>query len=339
MPPPAVRRPLTITAWLVMSIVCLVLSPVLLILGAITAAVTNRPQALVFVRLVIAYFASELSMLVACGGLWLASGFGWQIRSSWSRRLHYRLLGWFVHSVVARALALLDIEVAPEPSPQAARSLEGNRPLLFFSRHAGPGDSVLMVDLLMTRYERLPSVVFNDALLIDPCVDLIAHRLPHAGLDTSDPEECETRIKEVSAQLSPRGLLLLFPEGGNFTAERRQRSIQKLRSKGRRREAAAGQAMTHMLPPHPAGALAALGGNPNADVIFGAHTGLGLAAFPRDLWRHPPIGRTLKTRMWLAPATERPRDPDEQARWLYDWWKRLDDWVDSEGEETTVGVP
>ncbi len=92
--------------------------------------------------------------------------------------------------------------------------------------------------------------------------------------------------------------------------------------------------MTHVMPPQPTGALAALSANPDADVIFGAHTGLGLAAFPRELWKHTPIGQTLKERMWLAPAAERPQDPDEQIEWLYEWWGRIDRWLEAQGEET-----
>jgi len=66
---------------------------------------------------------------------------------------------------------------------------------------------------------------------------------------------------------------------------------------------------------------------------------LGLAAFPRELWRHTPIGRTLTTHMWLEPAAERPTDPDQQVEWLYEWWQRLDQWVRSEGEETPGEEP
>lgn len=336
MPPAAIRRPVTITSWIVISTICLALSPLLLLLAAVAAAVTRRPQPLLLARLLSAYFAYELGTLIACGALWLASGFGTRIRSPRFRRLHYRLFAWYVHGLATRVLTLLDLHVAPGPTPEAAQALQADRPLLFLSRHAGPGDTLLLVDLLLSRYHRLPSVAFKEALAIDPCIDLIGHRLPHAVLDTSDPAECEARIETVTSELGPRGMLVLFPEGGNFTPERRRQALRKLWRKGRRREAAAGRAMTHVLPPRPSGTLAALRGSPNADVIFAAHTGLGLAAFPRDVWRHTPIGETLKTRMWLAPAAERPRDPDEQVRWLYDWWKRLDEWVEREGEEAAA---
>jgi 1-acyl-sn-glycerol-3-phosphate acyltransferase len=339
MPPAAVRRPLTITAWLGMSILCLALAPLLLAVAAIAAALTRRPQPLILARLVVAYFARELAVLIACGALWLASGAGLLMRSRRFQLLHYRLLRWFVHGVAGRALALLDIDVPVGLSTEATRALGADRPLLFFSRHAGPGDTVILIDLLLTRFDRLPSIVFKESLAIDPCVDLIGHRLPHAILDTSDPEECEARIEKVAAELGRRGVLLLFPEGGNFTAERRRLAIRKLWRKGRQREAAKAERMSHVLPPRPTGALAALRGNPTADVIFGAHTGLGLAAFPRELWRQTPIGKTLKTRMWLAPAVNRPTEPEQQVTWIYDWWKRLDEWIEEQGNEPQSGRP
>jgi 1-acyl-sn-glycerol-3-phosphate acyltransferase len=334
MPPTPVRRPLTITTWLVLSTIYLVLSPLLVVLAAFASTVTRRPQLLLLARMLVAYFARELGVLVACGALWLISGFGLRMRRPRFQRLHYRLLGWFVHGLAKEARKLLDIRVAPDPSPDARAALERDRPLICFSRHAGPGDTVFIVDLLQSRYRRLPSVVFRDALAIDPSVDLIGHRLPHAVLDSADRQECVDRIEEVAGGLAPRGVLLLFPEGGNFTPERRRRALHKLWRKGRRREAAAGAAMEHVLPPHPSGALAALRGAPDADVIFSAHTGLGLAAFPGEIWRHTPIGHTLNNRMWLSPASERPQDPDEQVKWLYDWWGRLDRWVEASGEES-----
>jgi 1-acyl-sn-glycerol-3-phosphate acyltransferase len=334
--PAPVRRPLTITTWLIVSVLCLALSPLLLALAALAAAITRRPQPLLFTKLTIAYLARELGVLIACAGLWLAFGFGARIHSERSQRLHLRLLRWFVRGLAGRVLSLLRIEIAPDPSPEADAALAADRPLLFFSRHAGPGDTVLIVDQLLSAYGRAPRVVFKQTLTIDPCVDVIGHRMPHAVLDTSDAEDCEVQIRQVSAGMGPRDVLVLFPEGGNFTAERRRRALRSLRRKGRRREASAGERMTHVLPPHPTGALAALRGNPDADIVFAAHTGLGLAAFPRELWRETPIDRTLKTRMWLARADERPQDDEAVTAWLYDWWQRIDAWVEAQGEEAPM---
>jgi 1-acyl-sn-glycerol-3-phosphate acyltransferase len=333
MPPAAVRRPVTVTTWVVLSVVCLVLSPLVLALAAVAAAVLRRPQPLLLTRFVIAYFALELRVLAACALLWVASGFGIRIRSTHFRALHYRLLRVFVGRLAGRLLRLLDVDVRPELTAEAREALDASRPLLFFSRHAGPGDTLLLLDLLV-RLDRLPSVVFKDTLAIDPCVDLIGHRLPHAILDTSDREGSEARIEQVAASLDPRGVLVLFPEGGNFTVERRRRALRRLWRKGHRRQARQASEMPNVMPPQPTGALAAMRGNPAADVIFSAHTGLGLAAFPNELWRHTPIGGTLTERMWVVPAAERPTEPEAQIEWLYAWWGRLDEWVRGEGEET-----
>ena len=333
MPRAAIRRPITVAVWLVMSLAGLILSPVLLALAALASAVWGRPQPLIFTRLVVAYFALELATLIACGALWVASGAGLLMGTGTFQRLHYRLLRWFVRGFAQRWLTLLEIDVAVEDADEALRAMQTDRPLLFFSRHAGPGDTIVLIDRLLTRFDRLPSVVFKQSVTIDPCVDLVAHRLPHAVLDTAKKEECEARIEEVAGGLGSRGVLLLFPEGGNFTAERRRRAVRKLRRTGRRREAAKADRMSHVLPPRPSGALAALRGNPGADVIFAAHSGLGLAAFPREIWRAAPLKKTLTTHMWLAPAAARPVDPDAQVEWLYAWWKRLDGWIDEQGAE------
>ena len=107
-------------------------------------------------------------------------------------------------------------------------------------------------------------------------------------------------------------------------------AISKLRRKGRRRAAARARELANVLPPRPTGALAAIRGNPQADVVFAGHTGLGLAAYPGQLWRDLPIGRTLRTRMWLVPSSEVPDDPDDQVAWLNQWWRRIDDWIESQ---------
>lgn len=336
MPPAPLRRPVTITLWLVVSLLALLLSPLMLAAGEVWALISRRPHPRLLARFLISYFTRELAVLSTCGWLWLRSGFGVSMDSPASQARHHNLLRWFVHGLVAKALELLAIDVAAHPSPEAVTALERDKPLLLFSRHAGPGDAAILVDLVMS-HDRAPSVVFKETLAIDPSVDLIGHRLPHALLDTANPEGCEERIEEVAAGLPPRGVLVLFPEGGNFTPERRRRALRKLWRTGRRRQAAAGQAMTHVMPPHPGGALAALRGNPGADVLFAAHTGLGLSAFPIEMWRQMPIGATLQSRMWLAPAAERPTDPDAQIEWLYGWWKRLDEWIETQGEEEPGG--
>jgi 1-acyl-sn-glycerol-3-phosphate acyltransferase len=316
------KLPLTVVTWLVLGLLEMALSPVLLALAGLASAVTGDRRPLIFIRVLTAYFAYEVGAMAACGALWLAGG---------RRRLnaHWRLLRWFVGGLAGQISAALEITVDHESSPEADAALRADGPVLVFSRHAGPGDTILLADRLLAEFDRQPSVVFKEALAVDPSIDLLGHRLPHAVLDTSDRHKCESQIARVTGQLGARGALMLFPEGGNFTEERRRSALTKLRRKGRRREAERADGMPHVLPPHPTGVLCALDANPRADIIFAAHAGLGLAASPGALWRDMPIGRTLRTRMWLVPADEVPHDDDARTKWLYDWWERIDEWLSS----------
>ena len=327
MPPVSIRRPVTVTAWLLVSATCVVLSPLLLGLGVLVGALTGRRQPVIVAQLILAYFAYELAVLLACGALWIMTGAGWMIEAPRSQRLHWRLLRWYVAGLSAAVRSSLEIDVVSEASPEATRALESDAPLIVLSRHAGPGDTIFIGDQLVSRFQRRPSVVFKQTIAIDPCIDLLAHRLPHAMIDPSDREQCDARIGQISAGLGPRGTLLLFPEGGNFTPQRRRSALRRLWQKGQRRSAERAETMAHVLPPQPIGALAALRGRPDADVVFSAHTGLGLAAYPWQIWREMPIGRTLRTRMWLVRRDQVPVTADEQVEWLYDWWKRIDEWI------------
>ena len=333
MPPAWLRRPVSITVWLILSSLSVIVSPLVLVGCELTAKVTGDQRAPIAARVVLAYFRRELLTLVACGGLWLASGCGLFMHSRRLRDWHWRLLRWFVSGLARPALSALQIDVDEEASEAAVEALGRDGPLLVFSRHAGPGDTVFLIDRLLRRFDRRPSVVFKEAITLDPSIDLISHRLPHAVLDTHDPEDCEARIMHTTESLGQRGVLLLFPEGGNFTPARRRAALRSLRRRGHREAAAQGEQMHHVMPPRPAGALSALEAAPEAPVVFAAHTGLGLAAYPREIWRELPVGETLHTRMWLVPRDEVPSESDERARWLNDWWKRIDDWVDSHGTE------
>ncbi|HWD84520.1 MAG TPA: 1-acyl-sn-glycerol-3-phosphate acyltransferase [Solirubrobacteraceae bacterium] len=337
MPPPWLRRPVSVTAWLLMSTLALIGSPLLLAGAELASLVRRDDRPRIAARVVLAYFLRELTTLVACGGLWVASGCGLWMQTRRLRDWHWRLLGWFVGGLANAAFRTVQIRVAEEGTEEALQKLSEDGPVLVFSRHAGPADTVLLIDRLLRRFERRPSVVFKEAIALDPSVDLISHRLPHAVLDTDDREQCEARIVHAAESMGQRGALLLFPEGGNFSPERRLKALGSLRRRGHRQAAQRGEQMHHVLPPRPSGALCALDAAPDAPVVFAAHTGLGLAAYPREIWRELPVGGTLHTRMWLVARDEVPSDNDARCTWLNDWFQRIDDWIDVHGTEPSAG--
>ena len=334
MPPPAIRRPVSITLWLVLSLVLLVLSPVLLVVGELCAVLLGDRRVLITTRVLIAYFTRELMTIAACGGTWLLGAIGARRSTGFVQTMHWRLLRWFVNGIAVSVSRTLGVRIVEEPgSEAAATALHGVSPLLVLSRHAGPADTLLLIDRLLSHFARRPSVVFKESIVLDPAVDLLAHRLPHAVLNTDDSRECEARIARTVDALGDRGVLMMFPEGGNFTPQRRRRAIRSLRRRRQRDAAIAGERMTHVLPPRPSGTVAALRANSTADVVFAAHTGLGLAAYPGEIWRNMPMGGTLRTRMWLVPRSDIPAAEDEVATWLNEWWGRIDAWIEERGEE------
>lgn len=332
MPPRAVRR-LLAPLWLLLGALTAVLSPLLTVLAAIASALLRRRQPLLLVKFGLIYLARQAVVILACGGLWVLSGFGAQMHTPRMQILHYRLLRWFLSGLIGEALGSLNISVDVGPGPAEDVLARRERPLLMFSRHAGPGDSLLLVHQLLDRFDRLPRIVLKEVLAFEPVIDLITQRLPNALIDPGDQDACERKIGKLAETLDDRSVLLLFPEGGNFSPSRRSRAIDHLRRNRRHRQARQAEAMEHVLPPKPGGALAALAANPATDVIFAAHTGLGHETFPLQLWRNLPTDRTIRMRMWHAPAAERPAGHDEQIEWLYAWWKVLDDWIEGEGQE------
>ena len=104
------------------------------------------------------------------------------------------------------------------------------RPVLVFSRHAGAGDSFILVHLLVNTYGRRPRIVLKDLLQLDPCIDIILNRLPSRFISPNPPPGAGVidSITALAADLEPDGALILFPEGGNFTRHRHERAIEKL---------------------------------------------------------------------------------------------------------------
>jgi 1-acyl-sn-glycerol-3-phosphate acyltransferase len=122
---------------------------------------------------------------------------------------------------------------------------------------------------------------------------------------------------------------VIFPEGGNFTERRRLAGIARLRGRGLHDMARRSETMRHVLAPHPGGVTAALAAAPDADVVWVTHAGLDHLYTAGDIWRELPLRKPVHMRWWRVPATDVPRDETTQIEWLYQWWQRIDDWIDT----------
>ena len=342
MPLPRLARRLIMPLAMMLVTLVVFTSTPLLLLGAAAASpfLPGRLRPLRVLLFALVYLALETLLVVVLGLLWLAAGFGRRIDSPLMRRTHYRLAAWFLRALMATARHAFNLRVKVEGSPphRGARV-----PLIVLARHAGPGDSFLLIHELLNVQGRRPRIVLKDALQWDPCIDIALGRLPtrfipaNAGAGSGVVDS----IADLAAGMDPEDALVIFPEGANFSEPRRLRSIAKLEELGRHAEAERARAMRHLLAPRSGGMLAALAGCPKADVVLVAHTGLEDLSTVVDLWRGLPIDDEVRVRMWHVPATQVPRDATEQVEFLHDWWQRIDAWIADErgGPATAPAAP
>ena len=294
--------------------------------AAVSPLVPGRWRVLRLLWVAILYATAESLLLIVLFGLWLASGFGWRLRSPYFTGIHYDLaqgvlIAFFREA--RRVLALRIRTVGPEPARHP------DRPVLVFCRHAGPGDSFTLMYALLHHYGREPRVVLKDTLAWDPAIDVLLNRIPAAFISPNPGpgEEFESRIAELASDLDANDAFVIFPEGGNFTAARRERAISRLQRLGLERMAQRSERMIHVLAPRPGGVIAALDAAPDADVMLVAHTGLDHMLTVGDVWRELPMDKELVMRWWEVPRAEIPAGRDARIEWLYGWWETIDDWI------------
>jgi 1-acyl-sn-glycerol-3-phosphate acyltransferase len=211
--------------------------------------------------------------------------------------------------------------------------------VLVFSRHAAVGDSFLLVYVLLSRDRRRPRNVMKALLQWDPFFDLFGNRLPNCFV-ASGGQELMDGLRKLVEGVGPDEALLIFPEGGNFTEDRRRRTIERLERAGHHDAAERARKMEHLMAPRPGGALAAIDGAPKADVVFVAHTGLPDPRSAIDLLRLVPLDHPVQLGLWRESAAEIPSDREERIDWLFAWWCRLDSFVEERaGERSTGPVP
>jgi hypothetical protein len=326
-PPPKVVRRVVLAPLVVL--VCaglVVLSPVLLA-GAALLDVALRGRGFGVTRLVafsIVYLAAEAAMIVAFFLLWIGSVFGVAIRSELMRSAHFAVIRAWLHMLSAAGRTLLGLRIVlsdpPEPRPG---------PLLVFGRHAGIGNSLMMVRQLMLKFGRTPRVVMLEFLAWDPVIDILAHRLDGVFI-SHRPDRGDERLESIAGLASGMGEMdafVLYPEGKDFTEPVKARAVTRLRDKGHVEHAERAEAMERVLPPRHRGPLAAILAAPEADVVLVAHTALEELGSLKDLHRRLPLMRPVLARYWRIPAAEVPRERDALIAWLFDWWERIDAWI------------
>ncbi len=325
-PPLAVRRFLLRPAMFAIGVV---LAIVLLPLWLIGSALVSLPVGFVARPLRLLCFAYlyllvEVAGLVAAFGQWITLGFGRRLRTDRGQERTFALLRNCLTILLTAAEHYLRLEVESHPSDRP----EPEVPLIVVSRHAGPGDSLLLVHRLLVDFHRRPHVVLKAALQWDPLLDVILHRSPNVFITRGEPtEKVVERISLLAERMGPADALLIFPEGGNFTEHRRHQVITKLRSNGHILAAQRAEDLERLLAPRITGLHAALVARTDAAVCIVAHTGLDEIDTLVKVWEAIPVRNTLVVSWEYFEASEVPRNPVALHDWVGYHWQLMDTWV------------
>jgi 1-acyl-sn-glycerol-3-phosphate acyltransferase len=330
------RRPLTIAAAVLFWMVFLALTPVVaLVCGLLALRPGGRGRPARIALFALCYLTAQLAGLSCAAWLWLRAGFGRRLGTPRTQQAHYALLAALLGRLYRIGSALFDVRinppatVAPHSDASPALPPTPGRPLIVLSRHAGPGDSFLLVHALLTLAHRRPRIVLKEALVFDPLIDVLLGRLPHCFVSPGPGggERAKEQIGRITGTMGPADALLVFPEGGNFTPRRRLRAIASLRRRGLARASARAHHLRNLLPPQPAGVFAAIDAAPHADLVFVAHTGLDHMQSVYQSWCGVPLKHPVEVTWWTIPTERVPLEEDARLRWLHDNWAEIDAWI------------
>ena len=337
MPPRIVRRLVIAPFTLLLCLVLVAVSPLILLAATIADLfLPGNWRTLRLVSFLLAYLALEAIGLVAMFVLWIMSGGGRgdaKRRERWLDK-HYGFMRWWLGAInlVAKKLFRLKVVIEDRPVPRAG-------PILVFCRHAGPGNSMLLIGTILVGYKRHPRIVMLAKLQWEPLYDVMLNRTPNRFIQ-HDPKRRElytNAITELATGLGDADAFVLFPEGKDFTPRVRKRAIEYLRGKGLEAAAARAEKMEHVLPPRHGGVMAAMKGAPEADLVIVAHAVLEDVGTFKELWSRIPLERPIVARYWRLSPAEVPREEEPLIEFLYGWWERIDRWIADRERSVSAG--
>src|SRR5262245_61991444 len=266
LPPRLIRRLILAPLVIVIAVAMALLFPLLAVLSMIVELLSrSRPGRMRGLRLLffaLVWLFADTAALFVCLGLWIASGFGGRLRTEPFQGRHYAIMRWFLDLVYRAAISAFGLRVIVDEPPltEDERAARLARPVIVLSRHAGPGDSFLLVRQLLSVYGRRPRVVMKATLQLDPGLDVVTSRLPNVFIQhrKTGSRTYVEQIERLAGGLDQAGALVIFPEGGNWTPGRWERGIARLEQLGRRDLAKRAREMPNLLAPRSGGAFSAI---------------------------------------------------------------------------------
>jgi 1-acyl-sn-glycerol-3-phosphate acyltransferase len=320
------RRLRTVPIAVLLFVAVTIALPVLVAGGLVVDVVRRLAGGVPFVavRMLLFGWWYLLVEMLALGGLlvtWILSGFGKVRRAELA--LTYRLQAWWAGALFAGVRRIFRMRVEVEGDEVVAPG-----PVLLLIRHASIADTLLANVFLTRRHGLLLRYVLKRELLVDPAIDIAAHRLVNYFVErgsTDGAGEIE-RVRALAVGLTEREGVLIYPEGTRYTEEKAARIRESLERKAPDLAARAA-GLRNVLPPRIGGVLALLDGAPEADVVICSHHGLDGLANVSHIWHGDMVGATLRASFRRIRRSDVPNTREERIDWLFGEWAEVDEWI------------
>lgn len=324
-----VRRPITGLGVFLIAIVLTVTLPLWAIVTMVVDAVRGRVR----------FPISRLIAFATCWAWLETSGLVVVLFLFFSGRgrsvtAHYALQTWWCRSLIQA----LGFTVGLQISVEGAENV-GEGPFVAFCRHASLADSIMSSWVVASHVGLRPRFVLKKELKIDPCLDILGHRLPNYFVDreSSDIAGELQGIEQMAAGLGVKDCAVIFPEGSRASEKKRVRALERLRERSpQRAETLAG--LKYLIPPKPAGANALLSAVPEANVLTMWHSGFdGLDTFSGILSH---LGRAKANVHVRVEEISRSSIPSGEAfvSWLDAKWVEMDIAVQRQLEKKQIAI-
>lgn len=310
-----VRRPLTTVGIMSLAALLAVLSPVWIV-GAGCVDLVQRRWRVPLLRLLCFAFCwswLETLGLLGAGALTLI-GRGRDVQAA------YRLQEWWCRGMVRSLTLCMGVVFEVEGAEHV-----GNGPLVALSRHVSLADAVMSSWIMGSLMSLQPRFVLKKELTLDPCLDIIGHRLPNYFIDRSSPDIASELIgiEQMARDLGEKDVAVIFPEGSRSNEVKRARALEGLASRSPQRFERL-KNLQHLSPPKPAGASALLNAVPSAKVITMWHSGFdGMDTF-KGIIRN--VGAKAVRVHVAITQHDRATIPSGEAfvAWLDEQWVKMD---------------
>lgn len=272
-----VRRPVMVLGVISMAVGLLVSSPVWVPVTLVLDAVRLkwRFPLLRFTMFGLMWAWLETLGLLSALALWVTG-------QAKNQDLNYRLQKWWTRGVIGALKMTVGLRIDVEGAEKL-----GDGPFIALCRHASLADSIMSAWVFVTKSHLRPRYVLKKELQLDPCLDVVGHRLPNYFLNrqSSDVSAELQGLAQMAEGLAHRDIAVIFPEGTRANDVKRVRILEQLRERSPER-AQRLKGLQFLMAPKAAGVSALLSAVPNAKVITMWHSGFdGMDTF-RGIVKH-----------------------------------------------------